>query len=57
MASLGPARAAMLIVTSQILVAYVIELLGWFGTQQQPFEWKKVWGMLLTILGIIIFKW
>ena len=57
MASRGPARAAMLIVPSQILVAYVIELLGWFGTQQQPFEWKKVWGMLLTILGIIIFKW
>ena len=31
MASLGPAKAALLIVISQLIVAYVIELLGMFG--------------------------
>jgi len=57
MAGLGPAKAAMLIVISQLIVAYVIELLGMFGTMQQPFEWRKILGMLIAIAGIVIFKW
>lgn len=57
MDSLGPARAAMLIVIAQLAVAYVIELLGLFGVEKQPFEWRKVIGMLVSIAGIIIFKW
>lgn len=57
MGSLGPARAAMLIVISQLIVAYVIELLGMFGTERQPFEWRKVLGMAVAIAGIVIFKW
>ena len=48
---------AMLIVISQLIVAYVIELLGMFGTMQQPFEWRKILGMLIAIAGIVIFKW
>ena len=35
MASLGPAKAALLIVISQLIVAYVIELLGLFGVDQR----------------------
>lgn len=54
---LGPARAVMLIVTAQLLVAYVIELLGWFGMEKQPWEWRKGVGMLVAVAGIIIFKW
>lgn len=57
MGSLGPARAAMLIVISQLIVAYVIELMGMFGTEKQPFEWRKVLGMVVAIAGIVIFKW
>ncbi len=57
MGSLGPAKAAMLIVISQLLVAYVIELLGWFGVEKKPFTWQKVLGMVVAILGIVIFKW
>ena len=54
---LGPARAVLLIVTSQLLVAYIIELLGWFGVEKQPFEWRKAVGMAVALAGIIIFKW
>lgn len=54
---LGPAKAVMLIVVAQLLVAYVIELLGWFGVEKQPWEWRKVIGMAVAICGIIIFKW
>ena len=57
MGALGPAKAAMLIVISQLIVAYVIELLGMFGTMQQPFEWRKILVMLIAIAGIVIFKW
>ena len=57
MGSLGPARAAMLIVISQLIVAYVIELFGMFGTDKQPFEWRKLVGMAVAIIGIVIFKW
>lgn len=57
MGSLGPARAAMLIVISQLIIAYVIELMGLFGVEKQPLEWRKVIGMGVSIIGIVIFKW
>jgi len=57
MASLGPARAAMLIVISQLAVAYIIELFGMFGMEKQLFEWRKAIGMLIAIAGVVIFKW
>ena len=57
MGALGPATAAMLIVISQLAVAYVIELFGMFVVDRQPFEWRKIMGMLIAIAGIVIFKW
>lgn len=57
MGSLGPARAVMLIVISQLLVAYIIELLGLFGAEKAVFEWRKFFGMLVAIAGVILFKW
>lgn len=57
MNDLGPARSVMLIVVSQLIVAYVIELLGIWGVEKQPFELRKAVGMVLAIAGIIVFKW
>lgn len=57
MTDLGPARSAMLIVISQLLVAYGIELFGLFGVDKQPFEWRKAIGMVIAIVGVVIFKW
>lgn len=54
---MGPAKAVMMIVTAQILVAYLIELFGLFGVEKQPFSWRKVMGILLAAGGIILFKW
>ncbi len=54
---LGPARAAILIVISQLIVAYVIEIMGWFGVERQPLEWRRVIGMAIAIAGVVIFKW
>ena len=57
MGSLGPARAALLIVAAQILVAYVIEVFGMFGVEKAGFEWNKVLGALVAIAGIAIFQY
>ena len=56
MGSLGPAKSVMIIVVSQLLVAYLIELFGIFGVERAAFEWKKVIGMGLAIAGIVLFK-
>ncbi len=56
MADLGPAKAVMLIVVAQLLVAYLIELLGLFQVEKEPFSLRKVLGMALAVAGIIVFK-
>lgn len=57
MEALDPARAVMFIVISQLIVAYAIELLGWFGVDKQEWSWRKAIGMAVAIAGVVIFKW
>lgn len=57
MAMMGPARAVMIIVIAQLIVAYLIEIMGLFGVEKEPFEWRKVLGMVIAIIGVTIFKW
>ena len=57
MDKLGPAKAVMIIVVAQLLVAYLIEVFGIFGVEKVAFQWRKVFGMVLAIAGIILFKW
>lgn len=54
---LGPAKAVMVIVIAQLLVAYLIELFGLFYVDKQPFELRKAVGMALAIAGFVVFKW
>lgn len=56
MNAIGPARSAMFILSAQLLVAYLIELLGLFGIDRQPFEWRKCIGIVVILAGIVIFK-
>ena len=56
MGSLGPAKAALLIVVSQIIIAYAIELFGLFGVEKAPFAWNKMIGSAIAIGGIVIFE-
>lgn len=56
MGSLGPAKAALLIVVAQIIIAYGIEVFGLFGVEKVGFEWKKAIGALVAIVGIVIFR-
>ena len=57
MDQLGPAKAALLIVISQLIVAYLIELFGLFGVEKVTFSWVKLIGLGMAIGGIVVFKW
>lgn len=57
MEELGPAKATLFIIATQILVSYLIELFGLLGADKQPFEWKKVIGIGIALVGIVIFQW
>lgn len=57
MGSLGPAQAVIIIVTSQVAVAYLIELFSLFGSSQASFSWRKILGLLIAIAGIVLFRW
>ena len=57
MEALGPAKAVLLIVISQLIVAYLIELLGLFGVDKEPLEIRKIIGMVIALIGVAIFQW
>ena len=52
---LGPAYATMFILLSQLVVSYLIEVFGLFGTERVSFEWIKFIGVALMISGIVVF--
>lgn len=54
---LGPAQAVMIIVVSQLIIAYLIEVFGLFGVEKVDFDWRKLLGMGICIGGIVLFKW
>ncbi len=54
---LGPAKSALLIVVTQLAVSYLISLFGLFGMDKEPFEWRKLIGLALALVGIVIFQW
>ena len=57
MEMLGPAKATLFIVSTQLCVSYLIELFGLFGVEKEPFVWKKMIGLALAFIGILIFQW
>ena len=43
-------------IAEMLIIAYVIELLGWFGVEKQPLTMRKVAGMAIAIIGVVIFE-
>lgn len=54
---LGPAKSALLIVVAQLTMSYIIEMFGLFGMEQGTFVWRKLFGLILAVVGIVIFQW
>lgn len=56
MAIMGPAKAVMVIVISQIVSAYLIEFIGMFGVEKADFQWGKfLWAAVATV-GVFMFS-
>lgn len=54
--NLGPSVAVMIFLSSQLIVAYIIEVFGLFGTETVGFDIKKLIGIGIIISGIVVFK-
>lgn len=57
MSSLGPAKAILAIVITQVLVGYLVELFGMFGVEKVAFSVTKLIGIIIAIAGLVVFKW
>lgn len=55
--SLGPTYAISTILVSQLLSAAIIDAFGLFGSEQIKFGIMKILGVLVMVVGIVIFKW
>lgn len=55
MSDLGTAKAQVIIVITQIGVAYLVELFGLFGSKKADFSWIKLLGIAVSIAGVFIF--
>lgn len=57
MEKLGPAKAVLSIVVAQVCAAYLIQLIGLFGVEKEPLEWRKLGGILVALIGVAISSW
>lgn len=55
--TLGPAKAVMLIVIAQLITSYLIEVTGFFGVEKTPFCWRKIIGLAVALVGVVLFQW
>lgn len=55
--ALGSGYAIGIILISQLIVAAVIDILGLFGTSKINFHYTQVIGIILMIIGVIVFKY
>lgn len=52
---LGIAKAEITIVVAQIIVAYLIELFGLFGSKKADFSWLKLLALIIAAGGVFMF--
>lgn len=55
--NLSPTYAISVILISQLIVAALIDALGWLGSEKVPFTWNKYAGVALMVAGVLCFKW
>ena len=51
---LGAAAGITTIVIAQTAMAYLIEVLGLFGTEKVPFTWRGIVGVALAVAGVFL---
>ena len=56
MMSLGPIYSFMILMVAQLLIALIINTNGWFNVEMIELTSGKVFGMIIMIIGIVIFQ-
>ena len=54
---LGPTYAISIILIAQLIAAAIIDFFGLFDSEKLGFGFTKIIGVIVMIIGIIIFKW
>lgn len=54
--ALGASLTMSLMVISQLIFATVIDTFGLFGTEKIPFDFTKLMGLIIMIVGVVVFK-
>lgn len=57
MKMLSPTYAVSIILITQLITAAIIDCCGLFETKKLVFHFSKILGVIIMIIGIIIFKW
>ncbi len=52
---LGIAKAEITIVVAQVIVAYLIEIFGLFGSKKAEFSWLKLLALIIAAGGVFMF--
>lgn len=52
---LGVAKAEVTIVVAQVIMAYIIELAGLFGSKRAEFSWLKALALIIAAAGVFMF--
>lgn len=52
---LGIAKAEITIVVAQVIMAYIIELFGLFGSKKAEFSWLKMLALIIAVGGVFMF--
>ncbi len=53
---LGASFAASLMVIGQLFFATIIDTFGLFGVEKIPFDFTKLAGLIIMIVGVVVFK-
>lgn len=53
---LGPTYAISIVLTAQLSFALWWDSRGWLGLVQVPFTFKQLFGVLVIVVGVIVFK-
>lgn len=57
MGKLSPTVAVSSILIAQLITAALIDAFGLMGSEKLAFGWNKYCGIVLLLIGVILFKW
>lgn len=51
---IGATRWLVLVLAGQIILSLLLDHFGWLGFPEQPISWRRILGVLLLVLGVVL---